>query len=114
MNNTIPAYDASRCSCGAITIMNIDGDPELNFSMSAETFAADFQHLALRWLPVCCCHCNHCVNHWGIDLCACGSGEAPEKCTEELNECGQPYQEAFEHQPDLMEIMLKRGGLLNA
>ncbi len=113
MNDVIPAYDAARCSCGAVTIMNIDDQPEFQFSMSAETFEKDFQHLALHWLQTYC-HCNHCVNHWGIDLCACGSGETPEECTEELDMCGTPYQEAFEHTPDLREIMLKRGGLLNA
>ena len=27
--------------------------------------------------------CDHCVNHWGIDVCECGSGEPVGKC-----ECG--------------------------
>ena len=27
--------------------------------------------------------CNHCVNHWGIDLCECGSGARVGEC-----ECG--------------------------
>lgn len=31
-----------------------------------------------RW-----CVCDGCVNHWAVDLCACGSGEKIEDC-----ECG--------------------------
>ena len=32
--------------------------------------------------------CNHCVNHWGLDLCACGNGEDPEECDGGFAECG--------------------------
>jgi hypothetical protein len=24
--------------------------------------------------------CDHCVNHWGLDLCECGSGKIPCRC----------------------------------
>lgn len=34
------------------------------------------------WLHQSCC-CDHCVNHWGIDLCECGSGARVGEC-----ECG--------------------------
>lgn len=34
------------------------------------------------WLHQSYC-CDHCVNHWGIDLCGCGSGQKVGKC-----ECG--------------------------
>ena len=37
-------------------------------------------------------HGNHCVNHYGLDLCACGSGESPEECTAGFDECGNPYE----------------------
>lgn len=34
------------------------------------------------WLHQSCC-CDHCVNHWGIDLCDCGSEHKVGEC-----ECG--------------------------
>lgn len=34
------------------------------------------------WLHQSYC-CDHCVNHWGIGLCGCGSGQKVGKC-----ECG--------------------------
>lgn len=37
--------------------------------------------------------CNYCVNHWGVDLCACGSGKKVNKCKEGLRECGTPMQD---------------------
>ena len=43
--------------------------------------------------------CNHCVNNWGLDLCACGSGETPEECDGEFEECGRPMQNLDLNQP---------------
>lgn len=33
------------------------------------------------------CHCDHCINGWGIDLCGCGSGEKIGKCHNKFFEC---------------------------
>ena len=98
----------AKCSCGAITVT----DDKENYSMSIETFekirpqlyisfdAAEFGKYE---------NCNHCVNHWGIDLCACGSGETPEKCDNELSMCGTPFQTLGKIQPGIIEIIGKRG-----
>jgi len=32
-------------------------------------------------------NCNYCVNHWGIDLCGCGSGEKVGECDNDFQEC---------------------------
>lgn len=74
-----------RCMCGAITI-TFEGGREI--SMKPATLKKHFPELVGK-------HseggrygnCNHCVNHWGVDLCECGSGKDPKKC------CGTPYQE---------------------
>lgn len=36
--------------------------------------------------------CNWCVNHWGLDICACGSGESITECQKGFDECGKPMQ----------------------
>ena len=36
--------------------------------------------------------CNHCVNHYGLDLCGCGSGQAFGNCENEYDECCMPHQ----------------------
>jgi len=42
-------------------------------------------------------NCNHCVNKWGLDLCACGSGFPPDKCENKYEECGKQMQEWKKH-----------------
>ena len=37
-------------------------------------------------------NCNYCVNHWGIDLCGCGSGEKFGECDYGFPECKRPAQ----------------------
>lgn len=80
-----------KCNCGAITV-TIDNE---NYSMSRKVFNKLF---GKHRLSVSVCNCNHCVNHWGIDLCACGSGEHPNRCKEGFKECGQPMQALGEKQ----------------
>jgi rRNA maturation protein Nop10 len=36
--------------------------------------------------------CNHCQNGYGLDICACGSREPPDKCRGGHENCGQPMQ----------------------
>lgn len=84
------------CSCGAVTI-TIEGN---NYSMPKEMFEEKFGPLeeALEAIPEQeeiqnFCNCNYCVNHWGLDLCACGSGEKYQECKEGYDYCcGQPAQ----------------------
>ena len=73
--------NAKKCNCGAITV--IDGKE--SWSMSEELFDKHFPNLEIdegTWS-----NCNHCVNHWGIDLCNCGSGEKVGECEGELEDC---------------------------
>lgn len=81
----------AKCICGALTFerehgigysVERDNAPEYFPELSEEFFERIDKQIAEY------CHCNHCVNHWGLDLCACGSGEKTCECTEELSECG--------------------------
>lgn len=66
-----------NCKCGAVTVSYNNGASN---SMFQETF--NKLHLDIsdaKFLPDSCC-CDHCVNHWGIDLCECGSGERVGEC----------------------------------
>jgi len=82
-----------KCSCGAITIFyqNEKGE-EVQNSMPVKLFKKYFPTMKVpeenNWD-----NCNYCVNNWGIDLCACGSGEKFNKCKEGFPECGTPMQE---------------------
>ena len=70
----------NNCQCGAVTILFDNGASN---SMCRDTFEQlnlDIQNA--ERLPDSYC-CDHCVNHWGIDLCECGSGELVGEC-----ECG--------------------------
>lgn len=69
-----------KCKCGAITVTFDNGADN---SMYIDTFnALNLDTSKAVELPESYC-CNHCVNHWGIDLCECGSGERVGQC-----ECG--------------------------
>lgn len=69
----------SRCACGAITLIFENGASN---SMYEETFEkikhkldlSEASELSKTYM------CDHCVNHWGIDLCECGSGERVGEC----------------------------------
>ena len=82
-------YEYQKCTCGAITVY-VD-DVGYSCSMkNRERFFPGMDLRKLRRLPETCC-CNWCVNHWGLDLCACGSGLPYEEC-DELPVCGTPMQ----------------------
>jgi hypothetical protein len=66
---------ANRCVCGAVTVTFDDG---ASTSMPKKKFKETFPKLKPEtgsWG-----NCNYCVNHWGIDLCRCGSGKKTNKC----------------------------------
>lgn len=87
----------SKCSCGAITLYA--GDEA--YSVYQKNFRRFFPRIDLRALraqryqETYCC--NHCVNHFGLDLCACGSGDAPDECVNGLSVCGTVMQKLGEY-----------------
>ena len=76
------------CSCGAITVENIETGESFSchpvnaFSYFEANVAVTIQEYVKDATPDFV-HCNHCANHWGLDLCECGSGEPVGRC-----ECG--------------------------
>lgn len=70
----------SECNCGAITVYFDNGASNSMFRNTFEQLELDVT--GAEKLPLTY-YCNHCVNHWGIDLCECGSGEPVGQC-----ECG--------------------------
>ena len=79
-----------RCACGAITISTDVGTYSC-FSRNRKKF---FPGLDLRRIPrlQTTDACDHCVNHYGLDLCGCGSGNLFGHCDGGLKECKAPMQ----------------------
>ena len=82
--STKPEY-VFMCQCRAYTV-TING---VGYSMPEEIFKEKFGDLEPENTVQ---SCNHCVNGWGIDLCACGSGEKYNECDGDFEECGTPMQ----------------------
>lgn len=81
--------DYSNCDCGAITVYFESGDNNSLLKENLNKFNIDLEdaeELNSTYM------CNHCINHYGLDLCGCGSGEIPEDCKENFSECGNPYE----------------------
>ena len=75
-----------KCECGAITLSFEDKE----YYLLNENLEKFFPNLNLEGVPSQKTFaCNHCVNHWGLDLCGCGSGEKVSECECEI---GVPYQ----------------------
>lgn len=87
--------DVNVCDCGAFTFGNFNGNvsvqpenahkhlpliPQEYFDILADKLVSNYRN------------CNHCANHWGLDLCACGSGEPYDKCSANNYSCGSPSQ----------------------
>ena len=75
----------TKCECGAVTVE----DDNQSWSMSQSDFNTHFPDSEPDLTVF---SCNYCVNHWGIDLCACGSGENYQSCDGGFLECGTPSQ----------------------
>lgn len=79
------------CTCGAITF---EREHDQSWSVKKEKAPCYFPEVPSAFFRNMkrfvgeYSSCNHCVNHWGLDLCACGSGEDPEACEEGFLECG--------------------------
>jgi len=86
-NPTEPT-ELTKCQCGAITV-NIDGN---DYSMLPKTFDELFPNQNSAEIEEKFFSCNYCTNHWGVDLCGCGSGELFQKCYNNLPECKRPAQ----------------------
>lgn len=78
-----------RCGCGAV---EVESNGQSGYFILACNFRRLFSVDRVPRAPIHFGCCDHCVNHYGLDLCACGSGEAPEKCKEGHKCCGQPSQ----------------------
>ena len=100
-------YYATKCSCGAITIQGKDVDEPFTNSMRPAYFKKHFRGRGYRfkWLNSFCC-CDHCVNHWGLDICSCGSGEKVGKC---YCKSKRPYQTVEVANQNSIEVILDRG-----
>lgn len=85
----------AKCTCGAITIFTDIGD----YSCQQKNLKKFFPDIDLRKLARYeeFYSCNHCVNHYGLDLCGCGSGEEFGKCKNDLEECSKPMQKLGEY-----------------
>lgn len=81
MKKSLKVKFLQKCACGAVTIRF---DNDASNSMFWETFEGlGLDTSEAEWLTGTCYCCDHCVNHWGIDLCECGSGARVGEC-----ECG--------------------------
>lgn len=81
----------SICDCGAITLHMDNGQSYSCKQERLNEFVPNLDLEEIEKLQDSYC-CDHCVNHYGLDLCACGSGEAPSECDNEFDVCGQPMQ----------------------
>lgn len=91
---TVSGY--SECSCGAVTIYLKDGG---QFSCQKDRMkkylGKSYEDLLIdsAWDGIKITEyketymCDHCVNHYGVDLCGCGSGEEVGECEGEFDEC---------------------------
>lgn len=86
----------SRCQCGAVTVQTDLGTYSC-LEINRQKFFPGLDLRKIRRFPNSYC-CDHCVNHYGLDLCGCGSGEAYGKCDNELEECQLPMQKIGEYE----------------
>lgn len=84
LNNAIVSVE--ECNCGAITI-GFSNDTAISCQKEnmQKYLGFDYDNLMhfvegsiANKLEVSMC--NHCVNHWGVDICSCGSGEPIGEC----------------------------------
>lgn len=97
------SVEATRCNCGAVS-----------FELNDQTYSCKETNLRkllpkgtkVRYAKNTYYNCNHCVNHYvnhyGLDLCGCGSGEPPDECENEFDECGSPMQVIGEKQETVL------------
>ncbi|MBP5458491.1 MAG: hypothetical protein J6Y37_18520 [Paludibacteraceae bacterium] len=94
----------SKCKCGAFTLFFANGADTSMYEETLDGLGIDLS--GVEEYPTTM-SCNHCVNHWGIDLCCCGSGEKVGEC-----DCGS--NESFEtlgERIDTLGMFVKNIGL---
>jgi hypothetical protein len=103
-----------KCNCGAITIQSdVGAENSFSNSMTQETFDKLFkgEDFEIEWMQETY-NCNHCVNHWGLDLCKCGSGDPVGKC--EWEDCefkdGETMETFLKSAPSIIDVIRERGG----
>lgn len=104
MNMKITSYQ--KCKCGAITVFFDNG---ADSSMSYETLMEmniDLSQAEELQQSYCC---NHCVNHYGIDLCDCGSGEKVGECSCGSHTAMQHFGEKFDSFSRLVQAFSNHG-----
>jgi len=77
MENTIVNFH--DCICGAVTIYFENGENNSIKRINLKKYDISLNGLK-PILKTKLYNCNHCINHYGLDLCQCGSGETPNKC----------------------------------
>jgi hypothetical protein len=88
--------DIRICECGAISLERANDSFSVEKDNLGCFFTAEIVDAIkrLRFKPEeKYCNCNHCVNHYGLDLCGCGSGERYGDCESGMTECALPSQE---------------------
>ena len=80
-----------KCQCGAITFFTDSGETYSVLQKNRKEFFPDVDLRKIERFQETF-SCNHCVNHYGVDLCGCGSGEPFGECEEGFDECKIPMQ----------------------
>lgn len=88
-----------KCQCGAITLLFDNGASNSMYQDTFDALGVDISEA--EQLPDSYC-CNHCVNHWGIDLCECGSGERVGECSCGCNTPHDHYGVKFDSMAAIM------------
>lgn len=81
----------SACACEAITLYGYDGEAYSCLKKNRARFLPGLDLRKLKKLTSTYA-CDHCANRYGLDICACGSGEPFEKCGNAFDVCGKPMQ----------------------
>lgn len=83
----------SKCTCGATTVFCDDGT---SYSTKQPALLPEKYKRLEKYSDTC--NCNYCVNHRGLELCGCSSGELFGQCTCGYPECAFPMQVLNERQ----------------
>lgn len=94
----IVAY--SKCSCGAITIYFLDGGSNSMRPSTKKKLGIDLRKYKKLNNSY---YCNHCVNHYGIDICECGSGKPVGKCECGSNKSLETFGETYDGFAKMLE-----------
>ena len=83
-----------KCSCGAYGID--DNTDEIKWACSLSSLnnitklnlsESDFNNIEKSYI------CDYCINHYGLDICKCGSGEKVNECSCHCNLPSQTYKQ---------------------